>query len=296
MAYTERPDENGLYVDGDFPRNLEELAFLLDPGEDPEQDPLQWASDQEEPDDEEPDGEDLDDEELDEDPDDEEDPGEEEDEERNLYCLLMMKTTKPGCGRPSVFGGSGDAMSYELKLLHGHSAKELLTAYVEQIKSWLQTHPDYDRLELSGGRICQYTFWPKEVLRSRRAAAELLDVLGQEIRRQGSDGTLCEITAFECYADGFQSLKYELANSSARLPCTPADFDTNAIEGKDAWEMLHGEQMDSCNYWNRDHWEIREGADEDGPGFVERVNAELYWIAHEPQLDSFALKYFVGVH
>lgn len=273
MGYTELPDENGLHVDGDFPRNLEELAFLVDPGEDSRQEPFEWASDQEEPDgedlyDEATDDEDLDDEDLD----DEEDPGEEEDEERDLYCLLMMKTTKPGCGRPGVFGGNGDAMSYELKLLHGQSAKELLSVYVEQIESWLRAHPDYDRLELSEGRIKQCTFWPREAVRNHRAADELQDVLCQEIRRQGTDGTLCEITAFEGCADGFRALKYDLDESPVRLPCTPADFDTNAIEGGDAWEMLRGEQMDSCNCWNRSRWTIREDADEDSPGFVEQVN------------------------
>lgn len=227
---------------------------------------------------------------------DSEDPDGEETCAQSLYCLLMMKTTKPGCGQPSFFGGNGDVMTYELKLLHGRDAEELMSAYVEQIESWLQGHSDYNLLELSRSWIRQCTFWPREALKDHQAAADLQDVLCREIRKQGLDGALCEITAFEGYTDGFWALKYGLDNSFDRLPCTPADFDTNAIEGKDAWEMLHGEQMDSCNYWNRSRWEIREGADEDGPGFVERVNEELYRIAHDPRLDSFVLKYFVGVH
>lgn len=218
---------------------------------------------------------------------------------KKFYCLMMMTTTKKGVGRESRFRGKGDVMAYELKLVCGCDEADLLRKCLEQRDTWLRTHPDYEALGLSEAWIEAKDEYTLEVLNEGTEEEYLLDVLMERVYKASKDRSICcEITTFDCYAEGFWQLKYELYHQGAHLPSTPGDFDSNAIEGADAWEMLHGELMDEANYWNRYNWIIRGHIDLDreGEAGLAAMNAELYRIAHEPKLGVNELRYFESVH
>jgi len=206
-----------------------------------------------------------------------------------MYCLMTMTTKKPGTmGCFAV----ATLTSYELKLITGESRTELAERYVAQARAWLEEHPDREILELSDERIRMALRYGSGMLERDEAEEEFTDLVEQDIRPETAEGTSCIIHS--CWAPEFWELRMEI-REQIEFPANPGDFDSNAIESAEAWDMLEGEQSDCENYWNRQEWKLKWNIEADEPGFVEAFNKDLWRIAHEPKLEE-PLNYFEGCY
>lgn len=204
-----------------------------------------------------------------------------------FYCFMMMTTTKPGT--MGCFS-RGTLTSYEMKIVTGKTKSALVKSFAEQAKEWIVTHPDHELLGFTEERAATVSDF---ILKHGRTDYSLADFAQRKFTLTTPPETSCVITSQECWGNDFWSLACDI-RELVKFPANPGDFDSNAIESQEAWEMLRGPRSESRNFWNRCGWELRYDIAET-PGFLDEINGELSRIAHEPRLND-RLKYFKSIH
>lgn len=208
-----------------------------------------------------------------------------------LYCFMLMRTTEPGT--KSVFDSMGTKTSYEMKIIYARSKRTLLEKYIAQMSEWIKNHPYHSESTVAKGfRYANYVL-------ERKAYDEIEEVFyDNHVEVTFSPEVKSVITATyyaEDWIDFYCKWNYE-SSIKVKIPSCPQDFDSNAIESREAYDMLRGEHSDEQNCWKRLNWKLMYHKRQVSAKEVEAMNVELERIAHELKINDHELKYFKGLY